>query len=276
GTVTVTAGNVSSGQFGANTGGGIFSFPGNVGIGDITPDGLLDIEGSFDYNNGLKVQSSGTGGSGIMLKNTSAGGKEFYIFSTGSANGEGAGKLAFLDAAVGTRMLIDGNGNVGIGTTSPSVKLDVNGSARISGNLDMNGNNISGVNKLTVTTIDPEYTFDGKKYATYVASFAGGVKEETTGKIKLTTYNKQQTDYEYTIDFDKIDEGSDLWLWRKVIDFSKDNIEVLATPYGELAMIAYQIEGNKIIFKSDKAVEISYRLTGRRNDWRDWPTQLGK
>jgi len=276
GTVTVTAGNVSSGQFGANTGGGIFSFPGNVGIGDITPDGLLDIEGSFDYNNGLKVQSSGTGGSGIMLKNTSAGGKEFYIFSTGSANGEGAGKLAFLDAAVGTRMLIDGNGNVGIGTTSPSVKLDVNGSARISGNLDMNGNNISGVNKLTVTTIDPEYTFDGKKYATYVASFAGGVKEETTGKIKLATYNKQQTDYEYTIDFDKIDEGSDLWLWRKVIDFSKDNIEVLATPYGELAMIAYQIEGNKIIFKSDKAVEISYRLTGRRNDWRDWPTQLGK
>src|SRR3990167_10714203 len=169
---------------------------GNVGIGDITPDGLLDIEGSFDYNNGLKVQSSGTGGSGIMLKNTSMGGKEFYIFSTGSANGEGAGKLAFLDAAVGTRMLIDGNGNVGIGTTSPSVKLDVNGSARISGNLDMNGNNISGVNKLTVTTIDPEYTFDGKKYATYVASFAGGVKEETTGKIKLTTYNKQQTDYE--------------------------------------------------------------------------------
>lgn len=30
---TTTAGNVSSGTFGSNTGGGTYSFPGNVGIG---------------------------------------------------------------------------------------------------------------------------------------------------------------------------------------------------------------------------------------------------
>ena len=38
------------------------------------------------------------------------------------------------------------------------------------------------------------------------------------------------------------------------------------------ADIYYFIEGNKIIFRGDKQVEFSYRLTGNRHDWRKWPT----
>jgi len=47
---------------------------------------------------------------------------------------------------------------------------------------------------------------------------------------------------------------------------------VIVTPYGASANIYYFIEGNKIIFRGDKQVEFSYRLTGNRYDWRDWPT----
>ncbi len=167
-------------------------------------------------------------------------------------------------------------GNVGIGTTIPGAMLHVYGSVNIgtasAGNaqLNMMDNNIIGVNKLTVSTIDPVYEIDGKKYATYAASIAGGVKEEYTGKAKLFEIKTQE--YEYIIDFDKIEVGSDLWVWKKAVDFSRDNVDILITPYGESADIYYLIEGNKIIIRGDKPVEFSYRLTGKRFDWQNWPT----
>ena len=43
----------------------------------------------------------------------------------------------------------------------------------MSGNLNMNGKDISGVNKLYVTTIDPVYQIGGVKYATYVSNTIG-------------------------------------------------------------------------------------------------------
>src|SRR3989339_363573 len=80
---------------------------GNVGIGTTNSGAKLEIKGTFNYSNGLKVESNSTLGTGILLNNTDTGGRRFGIFATGSANGEGVGKLAFLDDAVGTRMVID-------------------------------------------------------------------------------------------------------------------------------------------------------------------------
>jgi hypothetical protein len=50
----VTAGDVAAGQFGANTGGGNYSFPGNVGIGTTTPGQRLEVSGN------IKISGSGT------------------------------------------------------------------------------------------------------------------------------------------------------------------------------------------------------------------------
>lgn len=150
----------------------------------------------------------------------------------------------------------------------------------------MGGNNISGVNKLYVTTIDPVYQIGGVKYATYVSSIAGGVKEEYVGRGKLTLANNESRIkyYEYVIDFNNIKEGSDLWVWKNAVDFSSDNIEVFVTPIGTPVPIAYEINGNKITFTAPiphnsssiipNSLSFSYRLIGKRFDWRDNPTRL--
>jgi hypothetical protein len=50
---TINAANVSSGQFGANTGGGNYSFPGSVGIGT-TPSYRLDVAGDVRWTGTLQ------------------------------------------------------------------------------------------------------------------------------------------------------------------------------------------------------------------------------
>ncbi|MFA5051387.1 MAG: hypothetical protein WC499_04745, partial [Patescibacteria group bacterium] len=230
---------------------------GVLGIAQSTSGVDGTIGGLFDaYNAGASGDTIG-----VNIRYVSGGANQYGIYQSQSAV-----KNYFA-------------GNVGIGTTNPgSAALAVNNLVNIlNGGLNIGGGagitmtgNISNVAKLTVATIDPVYEINGKKYATYAASIAGGVKEEYTGKAKLSEIKSPE--YEYIIDFDKIEVGSDLWVWRKAVDFSRDNVDILITPYGESADIYYLIEGNKIIIRGDKPVEFSYRLTGKRFDWQNWPT----
>jgi hypothetical protein len=114
---------------------------GNVGIGTDSPGFALDVH-------------SGTAGSIINLNTTRVGGGGFAIANNGSArlylgsanwmgvSGEGTGttsvalgsaensSIIFVTSAATTvneRMRITSGGNVGIGTTSPSARLEVNG-----------------------------------------------------------------------------------------------------------------------------------------------------
>ena len=88
---------------------------GKVGIGGV-PSAPLDII------------SSATGGTTIELDNTSTGGRNWTLYSSGSGNSFGAGNFALYDAdAASTRFLIDSSGNVGIGNTNPSAVLHVSG-----------------------------------------------------------------------------------------------------------------------------------------------------
>jgi hypothetical protein len=153
----------------------------------------------------------------------------------------------------------------------------------MTGAINAGGQNISNVNELTVTkinatTIDPLYKINNVNYSTFAASIAGGVKEEYVGKIKIEkeirSGNKNTArEYEAAIDFTKIEEGSDLWVWRKVVDFNPESVDVALTPYGSFAQVYYLISGDKLIFRSDRPAKISYRLIGKRFDWRDWPTK---
>jgi hypothetical protein len=89
-------------------------------------------------NGTVKITSSdGAGGYGanMALNNTGTGGRQYWISSTSNGDGEvGGGKMKFYDStANATRMLIDADGDVGIGTTNPISKLHISGSNTYAG-----------------------------------------------------------------------------------------------------------------------------------------------
>src|SRR5262249_42127383 len=80
---------------------------------------------------------------------------------------------------------IDTNGSVGIGTSSPATQLAASGLLFVGAGGQTNAGiatstfygDVKIAGKLDVSTIDPVYSIDGVKYATYGASQIG-VKEE--------------------------------------------------------------------------------------------------
>ena len=114
---------------------------GNVGIGTSSPDQLLDVG-----------DHTATGNRSIRISQRTAtaaqtyGGIEFFYDNSAGTTGVNAaikyaagplrndGELTFhtgASASISERLRIDHNGNVGIGTTSPSEKLNVSGNVRV-------------------------------------------------------------------------------------------------------------------------------------------------
>ena len=91
---------------------------GNVGIGTTSPGQLLHL------------LSGSTTATALSLQNTSAGGLNYILYSTGSGASTGAGVFTIHDGTA--HQFVIKAGNVGIGTTSPAVaKLQVAGDAAV-------------------------------------------------------------------------------------------------------------------------------------------------
>jgi lysophospholipase L1-like esterase len=99
---------------------------GRLGIGTSSPTAILTLD------------SSSPNGTIMRVSNSSPGGHIYDWLSTGSGNSGGAGRLDLYDFTVGApRLSIASNGNVGVGTTSPSANFAVAGNAFLSGNLSV-------------------------------------------------------------------------------------------------------------------------------------------
>jgi hypothetical protein len=127
---------------------------GNVGIGTSSPTALLHVNGTAratsmslngvsigDYNlySGMVTRVSNGGGIGINSANSTD--NAYIYFGSGTSSGAQqsaaigriGGDVLALFTASAERMRIDSSGNVGIGKTNPSQKLDISGNLQVQG-----------------------------------------------------------------------------------------------------------------------------------------------
>lgn len=98
-----------------------------VGVGTTAPQSSFHVLSSSYL--AAEVESSNVAGTWLHLGNTSVGGQFWKFISTGSGNGEGAGKLLIawggFGGVAGAALTLTPTGNVGVGTTAPAAAMHV-------------------------------------------------------------------------------------------------------------------------------------------------------
>ena len=146
---------------------------GNVGIGTTDPKTRLDL--SSDSNLYLTLRTSGTNYAEIDFKNgpgagaTDRGGWMGFSFNTnqflwGTKNSSGV---------EGTRMVLEQDGNVGIGITSPAEMLDVSGAVKLGSTVNTN----AGTMRWTGSDFEG---YDGSSWKSLTSGGSGGADADWT------------------------------------------------------------------------------------------------
>jgi hypothetical protein len=135
--------NITEGQdffIGGNSGDSFFITAGGyVGINDSNPTSTLDVRGSVNFDGRLtldtSITGSGTSNFYINMHHGSAGTQEKY---TQLIQQDGAFSIRPLNddgSLNNTALTIENDGNVGIGTSAPSAKLEVKGNVSLNNTL---------------------------------------------------------------------------------------------------------------------------------------------
>ncbi len=145
---------------------------GAMGIGENAPTSKLQVTGTA----GLKVSSDHTGTGYVDWISGNFGGQEgkrvvIGVFDTIATIGAHNNTL---DQWRNIAINPSASGNVGIGTTNPQYKLDVNGSQRVTGNLTVIGNIKQSVHQISISV--PAATYP------VINPFVGGSTTPTYGE----------------------------------------------------------------------------------------------
>ncbi|HYG24029.1 MAG TPA: tail fiber domain-containing protein [Verrucomicrobiae bacterium] len=145
----------------------------------------------------MRVDSSSVTGTWFILGNTSTGGSYWKLVSTGSGNGEGAGKLLFASSTLPGQvanypLTLQSNTRVGIGTWDPQERLHVSG-----GRLLVSGGEIRMDNGYTVAAKNSSGVFENFLWPrwvdniTYLNYGAGGfnIRNNTSASVMFMQNN---------------------------------------------------------------------------------------
>ena len=146
-----------------------------VGIGTSSPSGNLEIESSSVWPS-IYLDNQKTGDMTTFIRFQEGGATQWGIGTDVAA--DGSDNFWIYDyTSGGTRLLIDTDGNVGIGASTPSKKLTVNGDAKVAGQFIPEG----GIVNSGAITIEST--------ANMVKVTAGGstITIDSTGKITINS-----------------------------------------------------------------------------------------
>ena len=123
-------------NFSIYTDGGKVYVKDQVGIGDLTPNAKLDVEHGGLGEDGIRINAthSSLAGRGDPILGFEVEGVKKFTMGVDDSDGDKF-KIGTSALTTNTRLTIESNGEVGIGTTAPGQKLHVAGSAFVSGNL---------------------------------------------------------------------------------------------------------------------------------------------
>ena len=250
---------------GSPTGAGNVIVENKIGIGTTTPNWALQVAGTRPA---------------FAISDASAGAnlKHWLLSSMGGNLYIGTSTDAYATSTTAT-ITVNSNGFVGVGTSSPTKQLSISnllfvgagGATGMGTATSTFQGDIKITGKLDVGTIDPVYTIDGVKYATYGHSTIG-IHEETMQTIQLTEKGADGK-YSYTIDFDTLEQGSDLWLFYQVTDMGQGwkGLVVSLTPaFDGRVFYKKDVVNNQLIISADASGEVSMRLTAYRYDFTKW------
>lgn len=244
---------------------------GNVGIASTTPTHVLEVGGDIHASGDICTEVGG----GICIGAT-GGGIQGVITDKGLQvdAGDNFGiKNSALNQIIKYNIsgqwvcTADDTSALPSGVLNETLRYD-GGAWVASSGITNDGTNVTIGGKLTVGTIDPVYEIGGKKYATYVTDFSGGVRIETSGNLTIKNGFK-------IIDFDKEETGNNLWLFWQTSIQSIDEIAVLLTPtFDGRVWYEKKPKKNQIIIRSSQDGEVSFRFTAPREDAHKWPNEL--
>lgn len=226
----------------------------NVGIGTATPNSSykLHVAGNLLADAFYDTTSPGTwflnpAGASVLGGNISMVG-DLYMQ-------DGSPLISSLNSGSYNTITIKGSND----STTPSLCVEGTGT----------GSTCDG--KINAGTIDPPYTINGKKYATYIASMTG-VKEETVGTVR-TSERVDGVGYRKVIDFNRQPDGSDLWIFNKTSRLReniKDMVVLLTAADNTRTWFNIDKSNLTLTIYSSKPTNVSYRLTAPRFDAHKW------
>jgi Chaperone of endosialidase len=208
----VSSGNASSVSYGALN---IKGSSGNVGIGTTNPQSKLHVSASGES----VVRIQDLDGTNQFLDVGHNGGASYFLSTNNTSNGSFTWYL-YNGTTFTVPMYISTSGNVGIGTTSPSAKLDVSGNIAATGIVSAGGKKLSlgildiNVNNQTQVRINTTIPFasGGADFTVNIKGFAYGSEQMVS--LSLGWHYYLETFWSETI----ISNGA----WSPTVSLAKD------------------------------------------------------